>query len=66
MLPSYKYSMVYNKDPIDKEKAIKKTYVHLQGSTKKWYQVMLLVSLRYLMTSYLVQETIIKQCTSKI
>ena len=25
-LPSYKYSMVYNKDPIDKEKAIGKTY----------------------------------------
>ena len=58
--------MVYNKDPIDKEKAIDKTYVHLQGLKKKWYQVMLFVSLQYLMTSYLVQETITKQCTSKI
>ena len=27
-LPSYKYSMVYNKDPIDKEKAIEKTYTY--------------------------------------
>ena len=31
--------MVYNKDPIDKEKAIEKTYIHLQGLKKKWYQV---------------------------
>ena len=29
MLPSYKYSLVYNKDPIDKGKAIEKTYIHL-------------------------------------
>ena len=41
-LPSYKYSMVYNKDPIDKEKAIEKTYIHFQGLKKNWYQVMLL------------------------
>ena len=50
--------MVYNKDPIDKEKAIEKTYAHLQGLKKKWYQVMFFVSLWYLMTSYRVQETI--------
>ena len=29
--------MVYNKDPIDKEKAIEKTYVHLQGLKKNCY-----------------------------
>ena len=50
-LPSYKYSMVYNKDPIDKEKAIEKT-IHLQGLKTKLYQVMLFVSLQYLMTSH--------------
>ena len=51
-LPSYKYNMVYNKDPINKEKAIEKTYIHLHGLKKKWYQVMLFVSLQYLTTSY--------------
>ena len=48
----YIYSMVYNKDPIDKEKAIEKTYIHLQGLKKKWYQVMLFVSLQYIMISF--------------
>ena len=43
---------VYNKEPIYKEKATEKTYVHLQGIKKKWCQAMLFVSLQYLMTSY--------------
>ena len=38
--------------PDPKEKTIEKTYIHLQGLKKKWYQVMLFVSLQYLMTSY--------------
>ena len=46
--------MVYNKDPIDKEKAIEKTYTYtgIKKKRKKWYQVKLFVSLQYLMTSY--------------
>ena len=45
--------MVYNKYPIDKEKAIKKTYTYTGIKKRnKWYQVKLFASLQYLMTSY--------------
>ena len=39
-----RYSMVFNKDPIEKEKAIEKTHIHSQGLKHKWYQVMFFIS----------------------